>query len=103
MQTSKPKARRLILLEVEPIVFRRLKLLQSLHAIYLGAEETLALMQRLATDTCRLGDYEALIPIVRVHTMLSAAGWEAPWGVVTFDEMKRSEAVGTLVLTNTPQ
>jgi Mg-chelatase subunit ChlD len=27
----------------------------------------------------------------------------SPWGVATFDEMTRSEAIGTLVLTNTPQ
>ena len=26
-----------------------------------------------------------------------------PWGVVTFEKMTKPEAVGTLVLTNTPQ
>ena len=30
-------------------------------------------------------------------------GWGGrPWGVAIYDEMTRSEAVGTLVLTNTP-
>jgi len=69
----------LIPVEVEPIVFRRLKLLQYLHEINLSPEDTLALMRRLATDTCRPEDYEALIRIVRAHTTLSADnGWEAP-------------------------
>jgi len=67
----------LILLEVEPVVFRRFKLLQYLYAIHLSPEETLALMRRLATDTCRPEDYEALIRIVRAHTALSADGLEA--------------------------
>jgi len=59
-------------------VFRRLKLLQYLHEIDLSPEETLALMRRLETDTCRPEDYEALIRIVRAHTTLSADGLEAP-------------------------
>lgn len=60
-------------------MFRRLKLLQYLHEINLSPEETLALMRRLETDTCRPEDYEALIRIVRAHTTLSADnGWEAP-------------------------
>jgi hypothetical protein len=67
----------LIPFEVEPIVFRRLKLLQYLHEINLSPEETLGLMQRLETDTCRPEDYEALIRIVQAHTMLSADGSEA--------------------------
>ena len=57
----------------------RLKLLsQYLQEINLSPAETLALMQRLATDTCRPEDYEALIRIVRAHTTLSADGLEAP-------------------------
>jgi len=64
---------------VEPVVFRRLKLLQYLHEINLNPEETLALMRRLETDTCRPEDYEVLIRIVRAHAMLSANdGLEAP-------------------------
>ena len=60
-------------------MFRRLKLLQYLHEINVSPEETLALMRRLETDTCRPEDYEALIRIVRAHATLSADdGWEAP-------------------------
>lgn len=59
-------------------MFRRLKLLQYLHEINLSPEETLALMRRLETDTCRPEDYEALIRIVRVHTTLWTDGLEAP-------------------------
>ena len=59
-------------------MFRRLKLLQSLHEINLSPEEALALMRRLETATCRPEDSEALIRIERAHTPLSAEGWEAP-------------------------
>ena len=59
-------------------MFRRLKLLQYLHEINLSLEETLALMRRLETDTCRPEDSEALIRIVRAHTTLSADGLDAP-------------------------
>ena len=62
---------------MEPIVFRRLKLLQYLHEINLSPEETLALMRRLETDSCRPEDYEVLIRIVRAHTDLSANFLEA--------------------------
>ena len=58
-------------------MFRCLKLLQYLHEINLSPEETLELMRRLETDTCRPEDYEALIRIVRAHTTLSADGLEA--------------------------
>jgi len=68
----------LIPLEVEPVVLRRLKLLKYLQEIKLSPEETLALMRRLETDSCRPEDYEALIRIVRAHTTLSADGLEAP-------------------------
>jgi hypothetical protein len=57
---------------VEPIVLRRLKLLKYLQEIHLSPEETLALMRRLETDSCRPEDYEVLIRIVRAHTNLSA-------------------------------
>ena len=66
---------------MEPVVFRRLKLLQYLHEINLGPEETLALMRRLETDTCRPEDYEVLSRIVRAHTTLSADGLEASLGL----------------------
>lgn len=58
-------------------MFRRLKLFQYLHEINLSPEETLVLMRRLETDTCRPEDHEALIRIVRAHTTLSADGVEA--------------------------
>ena len=54
------------------------KLLQYHQEINLSPEETLALIRRLETDTCRPEDYEALIRIVRAHMTLSAEGWEAP-------------------------
>jgi hypothetical protein len=49
-------------------VFRRLKLLKYLQEINLSPEETLALMRRLETESCRPEDYEALIRVVRAHT-----------------------------------
>jgi hypothetical protein len=67
----------LIFLSVEPIVLRRLTLLKYLHEINLRPEETLALMRRLETDSCRPEDYEVLIRIVRAHTNLSADFVEA--------------------------
>jgi hypothetical protein len=53
-------------------VFRRLKLLNYLRKIHLSPEETLPLIRRLETDTCRPEDYEVLIRIVRAHIALSA-------------------------------
>jgi hypothetical protein len=82
----------LIPVEVEPIVFRRLKLLQYLHEINLSPEDTLALMRRLETDTCRLEDYEALIRIVRAHTTLSAEGWETPPALERLASARRTSA-----------
>jgi hypothetical protein len=67
----------LIFLSVEPIVLRRLTLLKDFHAINLSPEETLALMRRLETDSCRPEDYEVLIRMVRAHTNLSADFVEA--------------------------
>jgi hypothetical protein len=57
---------------VEPVVFRYLKLLKYVKKINLSPEETLALMQRLETDSCRPEDYEVLMRIVEAHTELSA-------------------------------
>ena len=53
-------------------MFRLLKLLTYLREINLSSEETLALIQRLETDSCRPEDYEVLIRIVRAHSKLSA-------------------------------
>jgi len=58
-------------------VLRRLTLLKYLHEINLRPEDTLALMRRLETDSCRPEDYEVLIRIVRAHTNLSADFVEA--------------------------
>jgi hypothetical protein len=57
---------------LEPAVFRLLKLLRYLREINLSSEETLALLRRLETDTCRPEDYEVLIRVVRAHGNLSA-------------------------------
>jgi hypothetical protein len=40
---------------------------------------------------------------LQAMTLCQGRGGGRPWGGATFDEMTRSEAVGTLVLTNTPQ
>jgi hypothetical protein len=42
------------------------------HKINLSPQETLALIQRLETDSCRVEDYEVLIRVIRAHTELSA-------------------------------
>lgn len=62
-------------------MLRRLKLLKYLHEINLSPAETLALMRRLETDSCRPEDYEVLIRIVRAHTNLSADFLEVSPGV----------------------
>ena len=53
-------------------MFRYLKLLKYVHKINLSPEDTLALLQRLETDSCRPEDYEVLMRIVEAHTELSA-------------------------------
>jgi hypothetical protein len=62
---------------VEPVVFRYLKLLKYVQKINLSPEETLALMQRRETDSCRPEDDEVLIRIVEAPTALSADMLEA--------------------------
>jgi hypothetical protein len=62
---------------VEPLVFRYLKLLKYVQKINLSPAATLALMQRLETDSCRPEDYEVLIRIVEAHIELSADMLEA--------------------------
>jgi len=58
-------------------VFRLLKLLNYPREINLSSEETLALLRRLETDSCRPEDYEVLIRVVRAHTRLSADDLDA--------------------------
>jgi hypothetical protein len=53
-------------------VFRYLKLLKYVQEINLSPDETLALMRRLETDSCRAEDYEVLMRMVRAHIDLSA-------------------------------
>ena len=52
-------------------MFRYLKLLKYVQKINLSPEDTLALIQRLQTDSCRVEDYEVLIRVVEAHTELS--------------------------------
>ncbi len=52
-------------------MFRYLKLLQYVQKINLSPEETLALIERLETDSCRVADYEVLMRIVGAHAELS--------------------------------
>jgi hypothetical protein len=52
-------------------VFRYLKLLKYVQKINLSREDTLALMHRLETDSCRPEDYEELTRIVEAHMELS--------------------------------
>ena len=56
-------------------MLRYLKLLKYVHQINLSPAETLALLQRLETDSCRVEDYEVLIRVIRAHTELSADDW----------------------------
>ena len=58
-------------------MLRLLKLLKYLHKINLSPEETLALMQRLETDSCRAEDYEVLSRLVEAHIELSSDVLEA--------------------------
>jgi hypothetical protein len=67
---------------MEPVVFRRLKLLNYLQEINLSPEETLAWIRRLETDSCRAEDYEVLMRVVRAPTELSAAFLEASPGTL---------------------
>ena len=59
-------------------MFRRLELLNYLRKINLSLEDTLALIRRLETDSCRPEDYEVLIRIVRAHTELSSDFLQVP-------------------------
>ena len=58
-------------------MFRLLKLLSYLREINLSSEETLALIQRLETDSSRPEDYEVLLRVVRAHSKLSADDLDA--------------------------
>lgn len=54
------------------MVLQRLKRLKYLQQINLSPEDTLALIGRLETDSCRAEDYEVLMRTVRAHMELSA-------------------------------
>ena len=56
-------------------MLRYFKLLKYVHQINLSPEESLELIQRLETDSCRVEDYEVLIRVIRAHTELSAKDW----------------------------
>ena len=66
---------------MESVVFRRLKLLKYLQQINLSPEDTLALIGRLETNSCRAEDYAVLIRTVRAHMELSADFLAASPGV----------------------
>ncbi len=53
-------------------MFRRLTRLKYLQQINLSLADTLALIRRLETASCRAADYEVLIRTVRAHMELSA-------------------------------
>lgn len=57
---------------MESAVFRYLKLLKYVHKINLSPEDTLALLQRLETDSCRPEDYEVLSRMIEAYTELPA-------------------------------
>jgi hypothetical protein len=57
---------------MESAVFRYLNLLKYVHKINLSPEDTLALLQRLETDSCRPEDDEVLIRMIEAHIELSA-------------------------------
>ena len=61
-------------------MFRHLTLLNYLKEIHLSPEETLTLIRRLETDSCRAEDYEVLMRVVRAYTDLSADFLEASPG-----------------------
>ncbi len=77
-------------------MFRHLKLLNYFKEMNLSPEETLTLIRRLETDSCRAEDYEVLMRVVRAHTdsvggllgslpwrsavFASAAGWTPATG-----------------------
>ena len=52
-------------------MFRYLKLLKHVQQINVSPEDTLALMHRLETDSCRPEDYEVLTRVVEAHMELS--------------------------------
>jgi hypothetical protein len=62
---------------VEPVVFQYLKLLKYVKKINLSPQDTLALLHRLETDSCRPEDYEVLMRVVEAHMELSADVWQA--------------------------
>lgn len=64
--------------EVESAVFRRLKLLKYIREVNLSPEETLALIRRVETNSCRAEDYNVLIKLVRAHTELAADVFAEP-------------------------
>ncbi len=58
-------------------MFRHLKLLKYLHKVNLSPEESLTLIRRLETNSCRTEDCEVLLRVVRAHMELPAEFLEA--------------------------
>ena len=62
------------------MVLRLFKLLKYIQEINLSPQDTLTLMRRLETDSCRAEDYEVLLKIMRVHIEFAADGRPQPSG-----------------------
>lgn len=58
-------------------MFQYLKLLKYVRKINLSPQDTLALLHRLETDSCRPEDYEVLMRVVEAHMELSVDVWQA--------------------------
>jgi len=64
--------------QVESAVLRRLKLLKRLQEGHLSPADGLALLQRLATNSCSADDYERLMKVIRATTEVSEHLLEEP-------------------------
>ena len=62
---------RLISMQVESAVLRRLELLKRLLDVNLSPEEAQALMQRVKTHTCSADDRDRLAQVIRATTAVS--------------------------------
>jgi hypothetical protein len=58
--------------QVASAVLRRLKLLKHLQDVPLRPEESQALMQRVATNTCSAEDRDLLAQVIRATTQVAA-------------------------------
>jgi hypothetical protein len=66
---------RLLSMQVESAVLRRLKLLKRLLDVNLSPEEAQALMQRVKTHTCSADDRDHLAQVIRATTRFPISFW----------------------------